>query len=407
MLPGDEPSVNRGAFLIEEGTVHLNHGSFGSATRAVLHAQAELRDRMERNNMRFFTRELVPLLDEARAAAAAFVGADESGFAFVPNATFAVNSVLRSIDLSPGDELLTTSHTYNACTNVLVQAAQAAGARVVVADVPFPIQNEEEVVAAVLTRVSPGTKLALLDHVTSRTALVFPIAKLVAALRDRAVPTLVDGAHAPGQIALDVGAVGAAYYTGNFHKWVCAPKGAAFLAAGPAEAARLRPAALSHGANFRSARSRFRLEFDWTGTSDPTAWLALPTAIAQLDTLWPGGLTALRARNHALALRAQDALASALGVAVPAPASMIGWMVSIPLPEHPDVAELVAPDRPDNVLTQSPLQVRLAEQHGIECIVFRRGGSLPPLLRISAHAYTAWSDVEALLAALKTQGISR
>jgi isopenicillin-N epimerase len=406
MLPGDEPSVNRDAFLIEEGTVHLNHGSFGSATRAVLRHQAELRERMERNNMRFFTRELVPLLDEARAGAAAFVGADERGFAFVPNATFAVNSVLRSIDLAPGDELLTTNHTYNACTNVLVHAAEAAGARVVVAEVPFPLQSEDEIISAVLAGVSSRTKLALLDHVTSRTALVFPIARLVAALRERGVPTLVDGAHAPGQLDLDVRAVGAAYYTGNFHKWVSAPKGAAFLAVGEDQRAHLRPAAVSHGANFRSARSRFQLEFDWTGTSDPTAWLTVPTAIAQLDTLWPGGLPALRARNRALALRARDALASALGTAVPAPASMIGWMASVLLPDHPDVAELSDPTRPDNVLTQSPLQVRLAEQHHIESIIFRRSASLPALLRVSVHAYTTWADFEALLAALKTEANS-
>ena len=373
----------------------LNHGSFGACPVPVLAAQQRLRDSMEREPVRFFTRDLEGLLDAARAALAAFIGAAPPDVAFVPNATAGVNAVLRSLPIDPGDELLVTDHAYNACRNALDFVAADRRARVIVVPVPFPIGSAGEVMEAVLARVSAHTRLALLDHVTSPTGLVFPIERLVQALAAEGVDTLVDGAHAPGMLPLDVAAVGAAYYTGNCHKWLCAPKGAGFLHVRSDLQAEVRPIAISHGANTpRRDRSRFLAEFDWTGTHDPTPYLCVPEAIRFMASLLPGGWPAVMARNRALALEARTILARALDVPPPSPDAMIGALAALPLPDG-------SPAATSALHPSDPLQDALLVRFGIE--VPLAAWPRPPkrLIRISAQLYNSVPQYERLAAALR------
>ncbi len=307
----------------------LNHGSFGACPTAVLKAQALLRDEMEREPMTFFTRTLLGYLNSARSAVAEFLGAEAEDLVFVPNATAGVNAVLRSLRFEPGDEILAANVTY--CRKAVDFVADRSGARVVVADLPFPVNGDDEIVEAVLEKVTARTRIALLDHVTSSTSVILPIARLVAEIQSRGIDVLVDGAHAPGMIPLSLSKIGAAYYTGNAHKWLCAPKGAAFLHVRRDRHADLHPTVISHGYG-----RGLHPEFNWTGTGDPTASLCIPEAIRYLGRLVPGGWQEIMARNRALALEARRHLLRTLGIELPCPDSMIGSMASIPLPAFDD-----------------------------------------------------------------------
>ncbi|HOC44425.1 MAG TPA: aminotransferase class V-fold PLP-dependent enzyme [Thermoanaerobaculales bacterium] len=384
----------RALWQLDPEVAFLNHGSFGACPITVLEHQRRLRDRMERQPVQFLARDLEPLLDAARAELAAFIGADASRLAWVSNATTAVNAVLQSQALAPGDELLTTDHEYNACRNALEFVAGRAGARVVVVKVPFPLGSPDEVVEAVMAGVTGRTRLALLDHVTSQTGLVLPIRRLVRELDGRDVDTLVDGAHGPGMVDLDLDDLGAAYYAGNCHKWLCAPKGAAFLHVRSGLRGRVRPPVISHGANSeRGDRSRFHLEFDWVGTDDPTAVLCVPEAIRVMGGLLEGGWPELRRRNRRLALQARDELCRALGIEPPCPDEMIGSLAALPLPPG-------AGAEPASALYTDPLQAALLERWRIEVPVIPWPAPPGRLVRISAQLYNSLEQYRLLGRAL-------
>ncbi len=356
--------------------------------------QDQWRTRMEREPVRFLGREIHGHLDEARQRLSEFVGADPRGLVFVPNATTGVNAVLRSLDWKKGQELLVTSHGYNACRNVAEFVTERGGGRVVVADVPFPIQSSSQVTEAVLAAVTEKTRLVLIDHITSPTALVYPVAELVEALHAREITVMIDGAHAPGMLDLDLEALGADYYTGNCHKWLCAPKGAAFLWAREDRRDGLRPTTISHGANTpREGYSRMQDEFDWGGTDDPTAFLSVPAAIDFLDSLLPGGWDAVRRHNHELCVAGRDLVLEALGQEAPAPASMLGSIASIPLPPGDPSLKLGAFD-------VDPDQTRLFEDQHIEVPIFPWPAAPQRLLRVSAQLYNDIEDMRALASAL-------
>jgi len=374
----------------------LNHGSFGACPTEILRYQAELRAQMEAEPVRFLSRELEGRLDVARAALGAFVGADPDDLAFIGNATGGVNAVLRSLRLAAGDELLTTDHAYAACRNTLDYVASVSGARVTVATIPFPVASPDAIVDTVLAQVTPRTRVALLDHVTSPTGLILPIERLVAELARRSVESLVDGAHAPGMVPLDLTALGAAYYSANCHKWLCTPKGSAFLWVRRDRQAGVHPLTISHGAKGeRAGRSRFRLEFDWTGTQDPTAWLTVPKALEYLGGLVPGGWPALMARNRALALEARRVLCEAVGTAPACPEAMIGSLASVLLPDS------VKPETGWRV--PEPLQARLFDGWGIEVPIMRWPAPPRRLVRVSAQLYNFAGQYARLAEALRKE----
>lgn len=393
------PSPLHARFALDPSITFLNHGSFGACPREVLEAQAAIRARMESEPVRFFVHEVGPMIDRARETIARFVGAAPEDLVFARNATQAVSTVLASLELGPGDELLTTSHVYGACKNALDHRVSRCGARVVIAEVPFPIADPSQVTEVILARVTDRTRLALIDHVTSPTGLVFPIAEIVAALRARGVETLVDGAHAPGMVPLDLEALGAAYYTGNLHKWLCAPKGCAILHVRRDRQHGLRPLVISHGTTSRRERPRLWEEFDYQGTDDPSPWICAAESLAALSSMLPGGIDAVRAHNRALALFARDRLCEELAIAHPAPDAMIGSLASVPLP-----APASAP-APSSSWHVDPLGKALFETHRIEIPVFLWPAPGSRLLRIACQVYVDRADVERLIEALRAEGV--
>lgn len=376
--------------MLDPGVAYLNHGSFGACPRAILDRQAELRAELEREPVDFLVRRLPARLADARSAVGAFVGADPDDLAFVTNASAGVNSVLRSLALGKDDELVTTDHVYGACRKTLQHAAARSGARVRVVPVPFPLEHEDQVVEPVLAGVTPRTRLALLDHVTSVTGLAFPIGRLVRELRERGVETLVDGAHAIGMLALDLDTLGAAYYVANAHKWLCAPKGAALLHVRRDRQAGLHPLVISHGYVPEGA---FREEWDWTGTRDPTPWLVIPECLSYLGGLLPGGWPELMARNRALALEARALLCEAVGSPPPCPPAMLGALASVPLP--PPAPGSAGARRDSDGLTS------WFRERGIETWLSDWPGPGGRVIRASAQLYNSREQYVALAAALR------
>lgn len=363
-------------WCLDPDVTHLNHGSFGACPRPVLSAQDGIRARMERDPEIFFRRLYPELLDAARRRLAGFLGASPRDLVFVPNATTGVSAVLASAPLAPGDRVLTTDHAYPACREALFHLASRRGFEPDVVSIPLPIRHPDDVVARVLEGVRPRTRLALLSHVTSPTALVFPIERLVAELQGRGIDVLVDGAHSAGQVEVKLEALGAAYFTGNAHKWLCAPKGAAFLVVRPDRRAHVEPPVHSH---FTRAPDRFPRAFDWMGTFDPSAILSIPAALDTLEDRFGPGLETLRARNHALVRRARTILLDALGGEAPAPAEMLGSMATVPLPDAPGGE---APEGTE----ATPLE-RALEDGGFRVPVIAWPRPPRRWLRVSAQAY--------------------
>jgi isopenicillin-N epimerase len=365
----------RHEWTLDPDFLTVNHGSFGATPRVVLAVQDEWRRRMEAQPGRFMSTVLPDALRAAAERLARFIGAEGKDLAFVENATVGSNAVLRSRRLQPDDEVLVLMHGYGAVRNTVRYVTELAGARMTEVAVPFPNPDADGMIAALEAAITSRTRLAVLDHITSPSALVLPIDRMVAACHARGVPVLVDGAHGPGQVELNVPTIGADWYVGNCHKWLCAPKGSAFLWAAPHQQQGLHPVTISHG-----YENGFLEEFDWTGTRDFSAFLSVPAAIDFHARL---GGPALRARNAALAAEATALLARRLNTEIGATGLLAGAMGVVRLPVADEVTVARAKALRGKLLdakTDAPLHA-IAE--GI-------------WLRLSAHAYNELSDYERL-----------
>jgi isopenicillin-N epimerase len=358
---------------LDPAALTLNHGSYGATPSCVLAAQDHWRARMEAQPTRFFARELAPALRVAAAELADFLGARAQDLGFVENATTGCNAVLRSVRLGAGDEIVMLSHVYGAVRNTIRHVAERSGARIVEAAVPFPNPQDDAVVAAVVASLTDRTRIAVIDHITSQSALVLPVAAIVAACHAAGVPVLIDGAHGPGQVDIDLTAIDADWYTGNCHKWLNAAKGCAFLWARADRQAELHPVTISHGYG-----GGFVAEFDYTGTRDCSAYLSVTEALAFHARL---GGPALRARNAALAFEAAAMLAGRLRTGTGAGNAVSGAMGVVRLPGVGSAERAQA------------LRDRLMDQ-GTDVPVNTIDGTL--WLRISAQAYNEMADYERL-----------
>jgi isopenicillin-N epimerase len=377
-------------WLLDPEFTYLNHGTVGAVPRRVLAAQQVIRDRIERHPARFMLRDLVSLvgvppdgpgqLRQAAATVAAFLGAAASDFVFVDNVTTGVNAVLRSVDLAAGDEVILTDHSYGAIARAAEFATRERGASVRTVPMPYPAFDPDVLVDLVDRAIGPRTRLILVDHITSESALVLPVAAIAARARARHVLTLIDGAHAPGVLDLDLPSLGVDFYSANLHKWAHAPRSCGFLWAAPAQQARLHPPVISWGLD-----AGFTAEFDWVGTRDASPYLAAPEGIAFLRELGPAG----RAWNHDLACRAARELPPRWGTTFEAGEASIGSMATLPLPESFG----------DSRDAAARLRDALFFEHKIEVQVHPGYGRL--WVRVCAQVYNEWADFERLSSAIK------
>jgi isopenicillin-N epimerase len=366
------PDELRPDFLLDPAVAFLNHGSFGACPRPVFESYQSHQRELEWEPIDFLDRRLPTLLGTARAELARYLNAPPEDLAFVANATTGVNLAARSLDLGPGDEILTTDLEYGACDLAWEWLAARTGAAYVRAQIPLPLTGPAELVGALFARATQRTRVVYVSHITSSTALVLPVEEIVGRARELGLVTIVDGAHAPAHVPLDLEALGADFYAGNAHKWLMAPKGAGFLHARPEHQERVDAAIVSWG--YTEGRS-FQERIEMQGTRDPAAWLAVPDAIRyQAERDWAG----VQERCRAVAREVRTELCDLLGTAPLAPEEMLGQMASVRLP------------RPD-----PGLRDRLFANHRVEIPV---AGA--DLLRISIAAYTTRGDVDRLLAAL-------
>ncbi len=366
----------REQFFLEPECTYLNHGSFGALAKPVAAAADALRLQAERQPSRFMMDELPDLIRDSADSLAKYLGARGRDIVFVDNATTAVNAVLRSLAFLPGDEIVTTSFCYNAVRKTLEFVSERANARLVTAEMPFPLISPADTVQAIASAMTRRTRLLVVDHVTSETGLVLPINDIVRLARSRNIPVLVDGAHAPGMLPVKLEQLDATWYAGNCHKWMGTPRGAGFLWTYPDFQPRVRPTTISHYIS-----NGYNAAFDWPGTKDFTAWLSVPAAIDFRAGLGEAEIYAYCRRLTARAARLlSDTWQSDLG----SPRGMMGFVATVALPSSAKATPAAA----------DKIRRTLRTEHNLETYVKAIDGRF--WVRVSAYVYNDLSEFERL-----------
>ena len=390
------PSRNQCAknWALDENCVFLNHGSFGATPTEIMVEQRKWQDILEHEPVRFYEDLAMDYMQNARNTLADMLQCDAADLALIENATTGVNTVLRSLEFSQGDEILVPDHAYQACRNAIDFVAQRWGATVVTVHVPFPIESADVAFEAIMAGVTERTVLAMIDTVTSPTGLLMPFERLTNELEAKGVSVLLDAAHGIGMIPLALDALGASYVTSNCHKWLCAPKGSAFLHVRKDVQHRIHPLTISHGMTFPLGdTTRFRHEFDWTGTRDISAACSIPATIEYMENMVEGGWPAIMQHNHNLAVEGRRILCERLGIEAPCPDDMIASIATLPLPdEHQDGG--IPLHEPD------PLHKVLQDTYGIQVPVWSWESPKGRYIRISAQLYNHVDEYHYLADAL-------
>lgn len=375
---------------LRPGVVYLNHGSFGPSPRPVIEAREAWSRRLEAEPMDFFVRTLEADLDAAAGELGRFVGADGDGLVFVPNATVAMNLVAANVRLRPGDEVLATNHEYGAVLRIWRETCRAAGAELVIRRLPEFLDSDEEIAETFLGGMTDRTRLMVVSHVTSPTAVILPVKAICEGARRRGVPVCIDGPHAPATVDVNLAALGCDYYCASLHKWLSAPFGSGFLYVAKRHRQGFRPVVTSWGGSLGGRPASWKDEFTWSGTYDPAPYLAVPEAIRFLERV---GVERFRRRTHALTRSVRERVVARTGIKpfVADTPRRYGSMIALPLPPLDGFEG--GHGRAD------PLQLRLWQEHRIEVPVMHWGGHR--LLRVSCHLYNTEEDLDRLTAALR------
>lgn len=368
------------AWLLDPDVAYLNHGAFGALPRVVGDAAAELRKMMERDPADLLMRRLPGMLNDVRSRLAELLRADESGCVFIPNATAGLATILTALASSfeAGDEVLTTDHRYDAVAVQLGLLEASRGIAAVYAHVPLDIESPADVVSAIFERITEHTRLIVVDSIASASGFVFPVAEIVATAHEYGVPVLLDAAHAPGQIDVDLDAIGADFWVGNLHKWICCPRAAGIMSIAPAWRNTVRPLVASH-----LYAEGLQQAFDWTGTFDPVNLLAVPAALDFWDDL---GWVNVRRRQRALVDNGAARIAAALGTTAPVADDFRAAMRVIELP-----------DRLTNDGARQ-IEATLSEKHRIEVSLMTLHDR--DWVRVCGQIYNTPADYDRLAAAL-------
>jgi isopenicillin-N epimerase len=383
---------------LNKDIVYLNHGSFGATPTAVLEKQQQYQKEMEAEAIEFYIDNLPNLLNESKTALANFVGTSTHNIVFTQNTTTGVNTILKSIIGREGDEWLTTNHGYGACVHALKHYAAKNKCEVVVAAVDYPVKTEEDMIAAIEKSITPKTTIALIDYVTSASAIIFPVKKIIELLHSKGIKVIIDAAHCPGMIDFSIDDLQPDFFIANCHKWICSPKGSAFIYVAPEHQQMISPLVISHYNDSQVGEAaHWSNQFMWDGTHDYSAYICVKEALEHLPTLHQDGWAGIKKHNRELAFTAATKIAEALKVQLPAPKELLGSIINIPMPNG---------ETPEKFFHHNQaLKNKLFKRYNVEVPVFLFPKAPQQWMRISAQLYNSMEQYDYLIECLKEEGI--